>query len=57
MLVKQVSAFIENKAGRLNEIADVLANSNIDILNFAVKIIDFKRLRIVDNTLDIVSIS
>lgn len=31
MLVKQVSAFIENKAGRLNEIADVLAKSNIDI--------------------------
>ena len=31
MLVKQVSAFIENKAGRLNEIADTLAASNIDI--------------------------
>ncbi len=31
MLVKQVSAFIENKAGRLNEIADTLADSNIDI--------------------------
>ena len=31
MLVKQVSAFIENKAGRLSEIADVLANNNIDI--------------------------
>lgn len=31
MIVKQVSAFIENKAGRLNEIADTLAASNIDI--------------------------
>ena len=31
MLVKQVSAFIENKAGRLSEIADVLAANNIDI--------------------------
>ncbi len=31
MLVKQVSAFIENKAGRLNEIADTLAKNNIDI--------------------------
>ena len=31
MLVKQVSAFIENKAGRLSEIADVLAENHIDI--------------------------
>ena len=31
MLVKQVSAFIENKAGRLNEIADTLAKNNVDI--------------------------
>lgn len=31
MLVKQVSAFIENKAGRLSEIADVLAENHVDI--------------------------
>ncbi len=31
MLVKQVSAFIENKAGRLSEIADTLAENHIDI--------------------------
>ncbi len=31
MIVKQVSAFIENKAGRLNEIANTLAAGNIDI--------------------------
>ena len=31
MLVKQVSAFIENKSGRLSEIADVLAQNGIDI--------------------------
>ena len=31
MLVKQVSAFIENKAGRLSEMADVLAQNQIDI--------------------------
>ena len=31
MLVKQVSAFIENKTGRLNEIADILSENNIDI--------------------------
>ncbi len=31
MLVKQLSAFIENKAGGLAEIADVLAENHIDI--------------------------
>lgn len=31
MLVKQVSAFIENKAGCLAEIADILAENHIDI--------------------------
>ncbi len=31
MIVKQVSVFIENKAGRLNELADTLAERNIDI--------------------------
>ena len=31
MIVKQVSAFIENKQGRLSEAADVLAANGIDI--------------------------
>ncbi len=31
MLVKQVSAFIENKAGGLVEVADILAENHIDI--------------------------
>lgn len=31
MLVKQVSAFIENKTGRLSELADTLAAQHIDI--------------------------
>ena len=31
MIVKQVSAFLENKAGRLRELADVLAENGIDI--------------------------
>lgn len=31
MLVKQVSAFVENKTGRLTELADVLAEQHIDI--------------------------
>lgn len=31
MLVEQISVFIENKKGRLHEIAEVLAQNNIDI--------------------------
>ena len=31
MIVKQLSAFIENKAGRLAEIAELLAENNIDV--------------------------
>lgn len=31
MILNQVSAFIENKAGRLSEIADILAENHIDI--------------------------
>ena len=31
MLIKQVSAFVENKSGRLAEIAEVLANNGINI--------------------------
>ncbi len=31
MLVEQISVFIENKKGRLSEIAEVLAQNNIDI--------------------------
>lgn len=31
MLVEQISVFIENKKGRLSEIAEVLAKNNIDI--------------------------
>ena len=31
MIVKQLSAFIENKAGRLAELAETLAENGIDI--------------------------
>lgn len=31
MIVKQVCAFIENKTGRLSELADVLASAGVDI--------------------------
>ncbi len=31
MIVEQISVFVENKKGRLNEIAEVLAKNNVDI--------------------------
>ena len=31
MIIKQVCAFIENKTGRLSELADLLASNGIDI--------------------------
>ena len=31
MIVKQVCAFVENKTGRLSELADILASNDIDI--------------------------
>lgn len=31
MLIQQISVFIENQPGRLTEVADVLAKSNVDI--------------------------
>lgn len=31
MLVEQISVFIENKGGKLSEVADILAQNNIDI--------------------------
>jgi hypothetical protein len=36
MIVKQVSVFLENKIGRLNEVAQLLGNNNINISAFSV---------------------
>lgn len=36
MIVKQVSVFLENKIGRLNEVAQLLGNHNINISAFSV---------------------
>lgn len=35
MTIKQVSVFLENKAGRTQQIAQLLADKNIDILAFS----------------------
>lgn len=34
MLIKQLSIFLENRAGRANEVAEILALNDIDILAF-----------------------
>lgn len=36
MFVKQISVFIENRSGRLGELAQVLADNNIDLLAISV---------------------
>lgn len=35
MFVKQLSVFIENRAGRLDEVLDVLKNENINIISLS----------------------
>lgn len=50
MSVQQLSVFVENKAGRLAEITDVLAKSNVDIRAISVAdTSDFGILRIIVN--------
>jgi len=53
MLVKQISVFLENKAGRLAEVARILANSNIDIRALSIAdTTDFGILRLIVNKPD-----
>ena len=48
MYIKQISVFLENKAGRLAEITGVLANANVDILAMSIADTkDFGILRII----------
>ena len=50
MLTKQVSVFLENKSGRLNEVAKILGSSNINISAFTVAdSTDFGILRLIVN--------
>ena len=35
MIVKQLSVFLENRAGRVNEVAKVLAANGVDMLAFS----------------------
>ena len=48
MFIKQLSVFIENKAGRLSEILNVLSDNNIDISAMSIsETTDFGVLRII----------
>ncbi len=48
MFIKQLSVFIENKAGRLSEILNVLSESNIDISAMSIaETTDFGVLRMI----------
>ncbi len=36
MIIKQVSVFLENKSGRLNEVTQILGEANINISAFTI---------------------
>ncbi len=48
MIIKQISIFVENKAGRLAEITEVIANANVDIRALSIAdTTDFGILRLI----------
>ena len=48
MIIKQVSVFLENKSGRLNEVTEILGNAGINISAFTVAdTSDFGVLRLI----------
>ena len=54
MIVKQLSVFLENRTGRINEVAKVLATNGVDMLAFTLaESSDFGILRLLvsDNAL------
>ncbi len=53
MKVEQISIFLENKSGRLSEVADILARNNIDIRALSLAdTADFGILRLIVNDLE-----
>lgn len=53
MIIKQLSVFLENRAGRSKEVTCALANAGIDILAFCTAdMIEFGVLRIVVSDID-----
>ena len=54
MIVKQLSVFLENRAGRVNEVAKVLAANGVDMLAFSLaESSDFGILRILVSDNDV----
>ena len=48
MTIKQISVFLENKSGRLNEVARVLAANQINMLAFCIaETTDFGLMRLI----------
>ena len=48
MIIKQVSVFLENKSGRLNEVTEILGNAGINISAFTIAdTSDFGVLRLI----------
>ena len=53
MIIKQLSVFLENKSGRLTEVTEVLAKSNINMSAFSVAdTADYGILRVIVNKPD-----
>lgn len=49
MTIKQLSVFLENKTGRINEVAKVLAKNNINMHAFSMaETAEFGILRLID---------
>ena len=50
MIIKQLSIFVENKAGRMAEVTEILANNNIDIRALSIAdTTDYGILRLIVN--------
>ena len=53
MTIKQISVFLENKSGRLNEVARVLSANNINMLAFCIaETTDFGLMRLIVQEVD-----
>ena len=53
MTIKQISVFLENKGGRLNEVARVLAANDINMLAFCIaETTDFGLMRLIVQEVD-----
>ena len=53
MTIKQISVFLENKSGRLNEVARVLAANQINMLAFCIaETTDFGLMRLIVKEVD-----